>query len=557
MDAAQDNLAQARAHFLAALSQQEAEDWISAEQSLREAMRLAPGRESILVNLAGVLVAGQRWVEALSLCEQVCAENPASAEGWLNAGLCLQGLGRVDEALTAFGHSLTARPDNPAAMLPQARIHLLAGRHVEALAWAERVCQLDPSSATGWRVQGQVLSGMRRFDEALLAHRKALQQAPDWLDALLGAANAALDAGLSEEALPYLERARGLAPDSHEICHNLGNALAACGRWADAVSAYDRALVLRPGTALSVWNRALARLALGDYAGGFSDFEARWQSGLMCPHNVPGPLWQGESLEGKRLLVHAEQGFGDVLMYARFVRELARQGVRVQFAVHAALKPLLACLPGVEVVTGRERFAAYDYQCPVMSLPHALRVTLASLPARVPYLEVPLPYRVKWQARLGAASRQRIGLVFSGSDNGPYAMRAIPLAQLQALGELPAQFFVLQKDVGIEDRASWRNMPWLNDLGAELGDFADTAAAIEQLDLVISVDSAVLHLAGALGKPVWALLAYTPDWRWQGGDRDSPWYPSARLFRQAARNDWAGLVRERLLPALMDHLDTK
>lgn len=544
----------ARALFMAAMAAQERGELEEAEAGLREAHALLPGRESILSNLAAVLLARGRHAEALDCAERLLQQLPQAAAALLNAGLAAQGLERHDAALRYFERLLALDEGHLLARLGAAGCECARQNHPAALAHAERAIALDADCAEAWWLQGVALGGLRRFEAALAAHRRAAALAPGLLGAWLGAGNAADELGAPELSLECFERAVALAPQHHEAVHNLGNALAANGEFARAIACYDEALRLQPAAPLSTLNRGIARLALGDFAGGFADYEAR-----PMPAAAPAaPAWRGEPLHGRRLFVHAEQGFGDILLFARFVPRLLDLGAELQLGVPAELAPLMASFgPRVRVISSKRELVAHDYHCPLASLPFLLGVrTAADLPG-TPYLAVPAERREKW-AQTGPAGRPRIGLVWHGSAGsaagGHFGRRALPLAALAPLGAVDADFVSLQKDCAPEDRASWASLPWLEDLSARLGDFADTAAAIARLDLLISVDTAVPALAGALGCPVWVLLAQPADWRWMAAGETTPWFPGARLMRQRRRGDWDELVQAQLLPALTGFL---
>ncbi|MBM4220713.1 MAG: tetratricopeptide repeat protein, partial [Gammaproteobacteria bacterium] len=346
--------------------------------------------------------------------------------------------------------------------------------------------------------------------------------------------------------------------------NNLGNALQAAGRLDEALRSHDRALALKPDFPDARWNKAFALLLQGDFAAGWPLFESRWE----LPGNRPAaisdrPLWLGDApLAGRTLLVHHEQGLGDTLQMLRYVPLLAAQGARVVVQVPATLAALAATVAGVaSVVTAGEPLPDHDLHCPCMSLPLACRTTLATIPASVPYLAVPDAPGALWRARLDEArSAQRtglhVGIAWSGSSaHRNDRQRSLALRELLPLLELPAEFHSLQKEYRPGEGEQLGTQGRVHDWSARLDTLADTAALIAGLDLVISVDTSVAHLAGALGKPVWLLLPAAPDYRWLLERSDSPWYPTMRLFRQQHAGNWApvidaltGTLRERLGP---------
>jgi tetratricopeptide (TPR) repeat protein len=359
-----------------------------------------------------------------------------------------------------------------------------------------------------------------------------------------GAALRNLDRPL--DALADYDRAIAAAP-AHAPAHtNRGVALAALNRFAEAREAYDRALALAPADARALFNRALARLVQGDLAGGFRDHEARWTGSdtQRGARELGAAQWAGEDIAGRTILLHAEQGLGDAIQFARYVPIVAARGASVLLEVHAALVPLLAGLEGAARTI--ERGAAlprFDVQCPLMSLPLAFGTTLESIPSAVPYLRAPPGHVDRWRARLGTAARPRVGLAWSGSltlknDRN----RSIALERFARIRELDLDFVALQKDVREGDRTALGSGPPLATFAEALADFRDTAALVDLVDLVVTVDTSIAHLAGAMAKPVWLLLPFSPDWRWLLGRADSPWYPTMRLWRQPQPGDWDAVL---------------
>jgi hypothetical protein len=392
-------------------------------------------------------------------------------------------------------------------------IALHRGRHPAAVDLASRALELDPTQVEVLCNRGAALRALGRYQEALADYDSALATAP-----------------------------------AHGAAHNnRGVALAALNRYDDARAAYDRALAIDPHDERARFNRALALLVSGDLPAGFADFESRWRGSdtQAGPRPMQAPQWTGrEPLAGKTILLHAEQGLGDSIQFARYVPLVAGRGATVILEAHGGLGPLLQGLNGVtRVITRGEALPQHDFHCPLMSLALAFGTTLDTIPHAVPYLEAPQEHLERWRARLGARRRPRVGLAWSGSTTlRNDRNRSIALEQLAPLRALPFDFHSLQKEVRPGDAAALASGPPVETFGDELADFRDTAALVQLMDLVISVDTAVAHLAGALAKPVWILLPWSPDWRWLLGRRESPWYPTARLWRQASPGDWRGVI---------------
>lgn len=391
-----------------------------------------------------------------------------------------------------------------------------------------------------------------RSAEAIEAYAQALALTPDDADLLTRLALLQRGEGDLDEAIANFERALARAPDLPVARLNLALALDEAGDWARALALIDQVPDLLRASADARWMASVPVLRAGDLARGFAWYEARFYTGKRnaLRRHAGVPRWTGAVAPGKRLLLWHEQGLGDLLQFIRFAPLAAARGLEVRVEAPAPLRALLAGAPGLSP-TGVERAdSGFDFQLSAMSLPHLLGITLEQVGAAVPYLAAPGDRREKWRAllpdRKAATAGLRIGLVWRSTifrDDIAVAQsklsKSLPLALLQPFARLPGVELVsLQVGHGAEEVRLVGNSMRINDLGAHLDDFADTAALIERLDLVVSIDTSVAHLAGALGKPVFVLLNHSPCWRWLAGRDDSPWYPSARLFRQARRNDW-------------------
>ncbi|HTP94170.1 MAG TPA: tetratricopeptide repeat-containing glycosyltransferase family protein, partial [Xanthobacteraceae bacterium] len=361
-----------------------------------------------------------------------------------------------------------------------------------------------------------------------------------------------------EEALASFDRALTLRPDYAQAFFNRGATLQELKRFEEALASYDRALMLQPDYAEAHWNEALLRLLTGDFARGWRQYEWRWknQSLALPQRNVPQPLWLGtESAIDKTILLHSEQGFGDTIQFCRYVPLVAARGARVILEVETPLLELMTSLAGAtQVLAKGDPLPAFDVHCPLLSLPLAFATRHGTIPSLTPYLSAPAQAVQDWRARLGPKTRLRIGLAWSGRPTHKNDQnRSIALRALMPLLDLDATFVSLQKDVRADDATMLQERGDLFHFGDALRNFADTAALISNLDLVISVDTSVAHLAGALAKPVWVLLPFVPDWRWLLDRDDSPWYPTARLFRQDDARTWDTVV-PRVHRALQDFM---
>jgi Flp pilus assembly protein TadD len=393
---------------------------------------------------------------------------------------------------------------------------------------------------------GLALQGLERREMAIETFRAALVLDPSHDPALYNLARARSEAGHLADAEADLRRLRArLPPDTTaartaEVINELARVVIEQGRVEESLE-----IMRSAGVALARWNEALALLLLGRFPAGWAAYETRWDA---PNHERPHPDYRvldPDQVAGQRVLVKEEQGRGDVIQFLRYLRPLAARGARIRLSVYDDLVPLALELPEIEVVLGSDTDETeYDLLTSIMSLPLAFRTELETIPAEVPYLRAPAARIGRMRHHLGSPSGPRIGLVWSGSSVSQ-KRSAMPPAKLEPLLRRPGiEFHCLQKEFRADDQA------WLDRTGlvstheAMLRDFADTAALIEAMDLVISIDTAVAHLAGALAKPVWIMLAFNPDWRWLLDREDSPWYPTARLFRQAKPGDWDGVVRD-------------
>ncbi len=522
----------------------------SAVELINQALAVAPNHAPCHCNLGNALQALGRLDEAIASHRRALAINPDFAEAHNNLGNALGARGLPREAAASYAHALAINPDFAEAHNNLGFALAGQGEADRALACLERALALRPDFPEAHNNIGMVLEARGQAEAAIAHLERALALRPEYAEAFNNLGNALLATGRLDAAVSSLRRALALRPDYAEAHNNLGQALEAQGCVEEAIASYRQAQALRPELAAAHWNEALALLSTGDFASGWPLYEWRWQAvgNRTLVRSFAQPVWRGDApLAGRTLFLHYEQGLGDTLQMLRYVPVLARRGARVIVEVPPALAAVAATLPGdATVVVEGEPLPAFDVQCPLMSLPLALQTTLASIPDEVPYLAAPEPARMVWRARLGAGTRRRIGLAWSGSAGHTSAMRqrSLPFHELRPLLAVEADFCSVQKEYREGDLALLAADGRIRDFSAQLADFADTAGLIAQLDLVISVDTAVAHLAGAMGKPVWLLLPFVADYRWMRARADSPWYPTLRLFRQQAFGDWAAVIGE-------------
>jgi hypothetical protein len=486
--------------------------------------------------------------EAYRLISAALAVNPRSADARSNLGLVLHALKRDADALASFEQALALDPGHVEALNNRGTVLLKLDRPAEALASFERLLAASPRHREAQVNRANALLDLDRMDEAIAGYDAALAGEPRHAGAHFNRGNALMRADRLPEAIAAYDRALAIAPGHVKAHNNRGLALRALNRHGEALASYGRAVALEQDFAEAHLNAAHALLTLGDFARGFAGYEWRWKIAPTAPHRrtFRQPPWLGTPpVGGKTILLHAEQGLGDTIQFARYVEPLARAGAKVVLEVAPPLKEVLGEIDGAARVLARgETLPPFDLHCPLASLPLAFKTELASVPAEIPYLAAPAARVEKWRARIDAFARPRIALAWSGNPaHANDRNRSIPLARLATLWSLAGPSFIsVQRDVRDGDAGVLAGAARLVHLGDELSDFADTAAVLALADLVISVDSAVAHLAGAMGRPVWILLPFSPDWRWMLARADSPWYPTARLFRQPAIGDWESVV---------------
>ena len=557
------------------------------------AIRLRPEAPEPYVNRAAAWRAVGKTAEALRDSESALAFAPTSFEARLERGLALRELGRTTEALAAVDAALAGRPDhagaldargallfdlrrpheamesferalalepaNPSALKNAAVTLRELRRYPEGLAFADRAITISPTDAVAHSVRSALLVDMRRTDEALSSAEEALRLDPALLAARLNRAAALADLERVDEALAVSAVTLREHPTAAQAWVSQGALLAAAARTDEALETLEHALILDPKSAMAAFHAATTHLQAGHLERGFELYELRLRPGGPVSFRAPkGTQWRGEPLAGRGLLLKAEQGFGDALHFCRYALLAVSRGAAVTLVVHDGLEGLIGSLSSdIEVIGLRAPTPPFDYYAPLLSLPHAFGTTLRTIPAPVPYLHAS-PERVdRWRATLGTHGF-RIGIAWQGSTGKMDIGRSFPLAALAPLAALPnVRLVSLQKGTGEEQLA--RSTMRVESFGEAIDPrgeaFQDTAAIIESCDLVVSSDTAVAHLAGALGRPAWIALKFCPEWRWLLHRSDSPWYPTLRLFRQPRPGDWtsvfAAMAREleSLLPS--------
>jgi tetratricopeptide (TPR) repeat protein len=492
----------------------------NAADLIRKSLALAP-RAPAYTNLGESLRMLGKLDEAIPVVQKAIELNPASAEAIGNLGLIYAEMGKADEAIAQYQKAIEINPKLPQTLNNLGNALLKQKKLDEALAAYDRALVIDPNFSDGHNNRGSALESMDRLDEAMAEYLRAVELRPNFAIA----------------------------------CNNAGNVARRLCQWDQALIWCKRALQLDPNFEPARWNVGLIELTHGDYAGGLPKYDLRFvATAQRLPPGMDGRRWDGKPLDGKKILLYAEQGLGDGWQAARYVPMIAQLGGKIIISCTAAQGRVMRGLEGVieTCVTG-EAIPPHDLFMPMMSLPRLFGTTLETIPREIPYLRAD-PQRVEaWREKLAAYPGLKVGLVWNGKED-PDPLRSISMGELAPLAAVAGvQYFGLQ--VGPAAAEAKKAASWMNivDLSGDVMDFGETAACMMNLDLFLTVDTAAAHLAGALGRPTWTILPFSPDWRWLLDREDSPWYPTMRLFRQTRRKVWTDVV-EKVAVALRESL---
>ena len=563
----------------AGLAYRDGGDTTTAIHFLERAVALQPQDPLACHNLGGLLFSAQRFAEARLLFERATKLQPGWALALRNLGATLLALNLAQDALTSLRASWRLSQDDPWLHYHIARAGMNLGDSRLAITGFERALNLDPQNFGFATALAEVCFETGHFDRAEAAYKHALMLRPSDLPTILAVADRLAQSNRAAEALILLDHARQIAPDdptpsmisawarrslgdvnaAEQICRQLidnhppadqaqfllGLIAMESRRFDLAGDQFAKVLAMLPEHLDAGVNDAYLALLQGDFDSGLAKLERRLSHPTLRYFHHQGPRWTGEALCGKTILVEAEQGFGDTLQFVRYLPDVARQAERVLLRVPPQLTRLLGGLPAnTSLIPWEDRATGYDFRIEMMSLPLRFRTALETIPAPIAYLDVPEDLTALWRERLaGTEPSLRVGLVWAGNpDHQNDCNRSMPAAFLPSLLDVPGiRFFSLQSGPRAADVADL-GPDRVIDLSPSLTDFAETAAAILALDLVIAVDTSVVHLAGALGRPVWLLLSTASEWRWLTERDDSPWYPTMRIFRQSGYRDWSELV---------------
>lgn len=512
-----------------------------AERIYRQILAASPEHAPTLHQLGVLYFQAGQPQQAAQLLSRAVQLNPASAMFHCNLGRVLAQLDQIDAAIAALLRAVELQPDYPEAWNNLGNALMLVPQYANAIEAFERSISLRPGSVPTLLNLASAQRGNRQYDQAIATARQALGSRPDDPAVLNALGNIFEDAGEHDEAIRLLERAIQLAPQNAEAHVNLATSLASLSRYEESMQAARRAIAIDPNMALAHCNLGLTLLLLGRFTEGWAENEWRTHllAGRLYRQRFPQPQWDGSELSGKSILICAEQGFGDTIQFIRYVPLVAGRGGKMIVVCPDQLHRIIRDVPGVASIhRPGDAVPHIDVQIQMMGLPRVFWKEEGSIPPGQAYLRPVAEDVEKWRSRLQSYPHKlKVGLVWSGSAGRRY--RSMQLSNLAPLAQhRDIAWFSLQKGPAATEIASPGQRLEVIDYTDELHDFADTAALIENLDLVITVDTAVAHLAGALGKPAWVILPVAPDWRWMLERTDSIWYPSVRLFRQPVRGDW-------------------
>jgi len=468
-------------------------------------------------------------------CREILGKNPGDPAGLNLVAILARRQGRIDDALRITAHAIRLHPHI-------AEFHANLGefsRHAnlmdQSISAFERAIQLKPEEPTFHNGLGTVLAENRMYEKAVARYRRAIELKPDYADAWNNLGGTLRELDRLSEAESAIGRAIQIEPNLASAHSNLAIVLMDQQRFIEAIESFHRAIAARPDYREAHHNLGMLHLLLGDFQRGWEEYQ--WRP--ITPLQIRQPTWRGEDLRGKTIFLHAEQGIGDTIQFARFIPILQEKGAHVLIGCHPELSGLVGGL--AQIVHRGDRFPPFDFYCPLLNVPMVLGTNVNNIPARIPYLKADEERSKLWRERLGPRKGNlRVGLAWAGSPkHADDARRSIALEKFAPVLANPNIEFISLQVGPAGARAAQHGMV---DFTSELRDFSDTAALVDQLDLVVTVDTAVAHLAGAMAKPTWVLLAKTPDWRWLLGRADSPWYPGLRLFRQERRGDWDAVI---------------
>ena len=533
----------ARGHLYLGFAQHSLLSLEDSAQSFENVLRLEPDHFEATVNLGNVYHTLGRFSDAVTCYQRAIEWKPDRAVTFFNLAGSLRQINRLDEAKTCIEHALQIDGNYARAFMRYGDILSDKRLFDEAVSAYQKSIALGLKDSRLFIACGIALRHLGKLEEAVSTYNAALAIESNSSDALTNLGNAYSDQGKIADSIACHRRATAIKPNSALVWSNLGQALQQNGKLDEALDCYQQAILLDSNCSKARFNRSLVLLSKGDFERGFQEYEWRWIDSFPA-RDFARPIWDGTPNNGKTILLHAEQGLGDTIQFIRYIGRFQLIGMhRVIVECQPALVPLLKGVKGIDMLIPRgEGLPPFDTHAPLMSLPRILKTTIHNIPSETPYLKANVDLVVHWKQLLASIREVRVGIVWQGSVAHPKdKIRSIPLRHFEGLSHLPGvKLISLQKGFGTEQLAEveFSPMDFSGEMDVASGPFMDTAAILKNLDLVICCDSAIAHLAGALGVPTWIVLNTQPDWRWMIDRDDSPWYPSVRLFRQSQPNDW-------------------
>ena len=519
-----------------------------AAHLITRAIEMDPNQAIFHCNLGNVMMSGGDFKGAAVSFQKAVDLNPELVEAQYNLGNAFYEESRLDQAISCFQETVNLRPDFAEAHNNMGIALYKKGRLSEAIACFQNTLRQNPGFPDSYKNLGDLLEEQNKPDQAIQQYEKAIELRPDYIEAYFNMGNVFHAQGKLDKAARCYQKALQINPEHIDAYANLGKTFKDQGELEKALSCYDKGISLKPEHAELLFDRSTVLLLMGDFYEGWQGYERRfdrpsWKT--TYPHHLDIPRWDGSPFIGKTLFIHCEQGFGDILQFARYLPMVKARGGKVVFETLKPLMKLFEGFPGVDALveglSNGDQAEGCDFYMPLMSLPGLFGTSLKTIPARTPYIHAELKKIEYWNERF-VKKGLRVGLVWEGKDTDPN--RSCPIERFTALAEVQGvQWFGLQKGKAAAQAEELHRGMRLFNIGEEFDDFSDTAGAIENMDLIISIDTAVAHLTGAMGKPVWVLLKFSPDWRWLMKREDSPWYPTMRLFRQPKSGDWGAVIK--------------
>ncbi|MBW1783332.1 MAG: tetratricopeptide repeat protein [Deltaproteobacteria bacterium] len=516
---------------------------------ITRAIAIDPGQAPFYTNLGNALTALSRLDEAIACYQKALQIAPHSAEACYNVGNAFRSQGKLEEAVKCYQKAVALAPDFPEAHTNLGHTWSAQDKFEEAVACYQRALDIRPDDSDAYNHLGMAFKGQGKWHDAASCYNMAIRLRPEDAAAYYNMGNLLHDQLKLTEALGWYQKAIQINHEYIDAYDNLGKTFRDLGMLDQATACHERSLQLDPDNAETRFDLATVRLLGGEFAEGWAGYEWRfkrrkWRS--VYPFRREMPRWDGAPFPGKRLFVHSEQGFGDSLQFVRYLPMVKERGGEVVFETVAPLMELFRNLKGIDILVQGPADTSQPMDCdlyvPLLSLPKIFETRLETIPSQVPYIFADPQKVLYWQDRLRYTGF-RVGLVWAGKATD--RRRSCPLKELVPLLRIPGiEFIGLQKGAHAKEVFSLPKEVAFANIGEAFEDFSDTAAAIEHLDLIVSIDTSVAHLAGAMGKPVWVMLLMSPDWRWLMDRRDSPWYPTMRLFRQSRPGDWEAPVRQ-------------